>query len=75
MRLRLIVEDKASVDAWKQQQKPLLSTILEANPKFISKIPEKLRAKAMDYAPYVEEAADSTTAKSGSATATSASLR
>lgn len=75
MRLRLIVEDKASVDAWKQQQKPLLSTILEADPKFISKIPEKLRAKAMDYAPYVEEAADSTTATSGTATVTSASLR
>ncbi|MEZ4901397.1 MAG: hypothetical protein R2822_06360 [Spirosomataceae bacterium] len=53
MRLRLIVADKATVDAWKQQQKPLLSTILEAA-KFISKIPEKLRAKAMDYAPYVE---------------------
>ena len=74
MRLRLIVEDKASVDAWKQQQKPLLSTILEADPKFISKIPEKLRAKAMNYAPYVEET-DSTTATTGTAAATSASLR
>lgn len=74
MRLRLIVEDKASVDAWKQQQKPLLSTILEANPKFITKIPEKLRAKAMNYAPYVEEA-DSTTASTGSAAAASASMR
>lgn len=76
MRLRLIVEDKASADAWKQQQKPLLSTILEANPKFISKIPERLRAKAMDYAPYVEEEeADSTTTKSSSVAATTASLR
>jgi cytochrome c oxidase subunit 2 len=75
MKLRLIVEDKAAVDAWKQQQKPQLSLILESNPKFISKIPEKLRAKAMDYAPYVEEATDSTTAESGSAAATSASLR
>lgn len=74
MRLRLIVEDKASVDAWKQQQKPLLSTILEADPKFISKIPEKLRAKAMDYAPYVEEA-DSTTAATGSSAAATSSLR
>lgn len=74
MRLRLIVEDKASVDAWKQQQKPVLSTILEADPKFITKIPEKLRAKAMDYAPYVEES-DSTTATTGTAAATSASLR
>ncbi|RDB04048.1 cytochrome c oxidase subunit II [Runella aurantiaca] len=74
MRLRLIVEDKASVDAWKQQQKPLLSTILEADPKFISKIPEKLRAKAMDYAPYVEEV-DSTTAATGSAAAATSSLR
>ncbi|HAK79562.1 MAG TPA: cytochrome C oxidase subunit II [Runella sp.] len=74
MRLRLIVEDKASADAWKQQQKPLLSTILEANPKFISKIPERLRAKAMNYAPYVEEA-DSTTASTGSAAAAGASMR
>lgn len=74
MRLRLIVEDKASVDAWKQQQKPLLSTILEADPKFISKIPEKLRAKAMDYAPYVEET-DSTTAATGTGAAATSSLR
>ncbi len=74
MRLRLIVEDKAAVDAWKQQQKPLLSTILEADPKFISKIPEKLRAKAMDYAPYVEEV-DSTAAATGSGAAASSSLR
>ncbi|NBB18686.1 cytochrome c oxidase subunit II [Runella sp. CRIBMP] len=74
MRLRLIVEDKASVDAWKQQQKPVLSTILENDPKFISKIPEKLRAKAMDYAPYVEEV-DSTTAATGSAAAATSSLR
>jgi len=74
MRLRLIVEDKASLDAWKQQQKPLLSTILEADPKFMSKIPEKLRAKAANYAPYVEEA-DSTTASTGTAAAASASMR
>jgi cytochrome c oxidase subunit 2 len=71
MRMRIIVEDKAAVDAWKQQQKPVLMQILEANPKFLSKIPEKLRSKAMDYMPMVEEA-DSTTAATGSAVATGA---
>ena len=40
----------------------------------MSKIPEKLRAKAMNYAPYVEEA-DSTTASTGSVAAASASMR
>ena len=39
MRLRLIVEDKASLDAWKQQQKPLLSTIL--CPRFLKSCVQK----------------------------------
>jgi cytochrome c oxidase subunit 2 len=73
MRMKLVVEDKAAVDAWKQQQKPVLMTILEANPKFITKIPERLRAKAMDYMPMMES--DSTTAATGSAAAASASMR
>lgn len=74
MRMRLIVADKATVDAWKQQQKPLLSTILEADPQFIKKIPAKLQPKAMDYAPYVEEEEEAT-ATTGTATATMGSLR
>jgi cytochrome c oxidase subunit II len=75
MRLRLIVEDKASVDKWKAEQKSQLAVILGQSPDFISKIPENLRAKAMKYAP-VAPTADSTTVQSeGAATATSASLR
>ncbi|MFN4145043.1 MAG: cytochrome c oxidase subunit II [Runella sp.] len=72
MRMRLIVADKATVDAWKQQQKPVLASILETNPKFISKIPEALREKAINYMPYVEEEEQAST---GTATSTGASLR
>jgi cytochrome c oxidase subunit II len=74
MRLILVVEDQASYDRWKAQQKPLLSQILENDPKFISKIPENLRAKAMKYAP-APAAPDSTTAVEGTTAATSGSLK
>jgi cytochrome c oxidase subunit II len=73
MRMRLIVEDQASFDKWKAEQKPILATILENKPDFISNIPANLRTKAMKYAP--APAADSTTAQAGAAVGTSASLK
>jgi cytochrome c oxidase subunit II len=74
MRLKLVVESQAEYDRWKAQQKPLLATILENDPGFLTKIPENIRAKAMKYAP-APAVADSTTVDAGSAVATSASLR
>lgn len=73
MRMRLIVEDEASFNKWKASQKPVLASILESNPTFISQIPENLRSKAMKFAP--APVADSTTAQAGSAVAAGASLR
>ena len=60
MRLRLIVEDKASWQAWCKEQKPLLTT----TPELATRIPERLKARAAKYLPAdaTAEPADSTTA-------------
>lgn len=75
MRIRLIVEDEASWQAWCKQQKPLLST----TPELATRIPANLKAKAAKYLPADAAAApaDSSTAavvKNGEPLA-SASLR
>ncbi len=58
MRLRLIVEDEASWQAWCKEQKPLLSSY----PELASRIPTSLKAKASKYLPadVIETPADST---------------
>ncbi|WP_461100054.1 cytochrome c oxidase subunit II [Spirosoma luteolum] len=59
MRIRLIVEDEASWQAWCKSQKPLLNT----NPELASRIPANLKAKAAKYLPAEAAApADSATA-------------
>lgn len=60
MRIRLIVEDEASWQAWCKEQKPLLSS----TPDLAARIPEKLKAKAAKYLP-----ADAAAAPADSATA------
>lgn len=50
MKLRLIVEDEATYEKWKREQKPFLAM----NPDYIEKVPTNLKAKAMKYLP-VEE--------------------
>ena len=47
MRLRLIVEDEASWQAWCKEQKPLLSS----TPELAVRIPDNLKAKAAKYLP------------------------
>ncbi len=47
MRLRLIVEDEASWQAWCKDQKPLLSS----TPELAARIPDNLKAKAAKYLP------------------------
>lgn len=47
MRIRLIVEDEASWQAWCKEQKPLLSS----TPELAARIPENLKAKAAKYLP------------------------
>ena len=60
MRLRLIVEDEASWQAWCKEQKPLLSS----TPELAVRIPDNLKAKAAKYLPAENAAspADSSTA-------------
>ncbi|GAB3987082.1 cytochrome c oxidase subunit II [Spirosoma daeguense] len=60
MRIRLVVEDEASWQAWCKEQKPLLSAV----PELASRIPANLKAKAAKYLPTEESAtpADSVTA-------------
>ncbi|GAB3501200.1 cytochrome c oxidase subunit II [Spirosoma knui] len=60
MRIRLIVEDEASWQAWCKEQKPLLSS----TPELAARIPANLKAKAAKYLPVEETAApaDSATA-------------
>jgi cytochrome c oxidase subunit 2 len=53
MKLILVVDDEASYEKWKREQKPLLAT----NPLLIEKVPANLKAKAMKYLP-VEEGVD-----------------
>lgn len=60
MRIRLVVEDEASWQAWCKEQKPLLST----TPELASRIPANLKAKAAKYLP-----ADAAAVPSDSATA------
>jgi cytochrome c oxidase subunit 2 len=60
MRIRLIVEDEASWQAWCKQQKPLLSS----TPELAVRIPANLKAKAAKYLP-----ADAAAAPADSATA------
>jgi cytochrome c oxidase subunit II len=78
MRLRLIVEDEASFNKWKAAQKPVLATILENKPDFMSKIPQDLKAKAMKYMPAPAEpvvpVAKTKTVPTGSTIGASASL-
>ncbi|WP_020598552.1 cytochrome c oxidase subunit II [Spirosoma panaciterrae] len=75
MRIRLIVEDEASWQAWCKEQKPLLTS----TPELASRIPANLKAKAAKYlsAPETAAPADTTTAsivKNGE-TVASASVR
>lgn len=60
MRLRLIVEDEASWQAWCKEQKPLLSS----TPELAIRIPDNLKAKAAKYLPVgnTTQQADSLTA-------------
>ncbi|MBD2699674.1 cytochrome c oxidase subunit II [Spirosoma sp. BT702] len=60
MRIRLIIEDEASYQAWCKEQKPLLSAV----PELASRIPANLKSKAAKYLPAEETAApaDSVTA-------------
>ncbi|WP_138507260.1 cytochrome c oxidase subunit II [Spirosoma lacussanchae] len=60
MRIRLVVEDEASWQAWCKEQKPLLSS----TPELAARIPANLKAKAAKYLPADAPAApaDSTTA-------------
>ena len=60
MRLRLIVEDEASWQAWCKEQKPLLSS----TPTLAARIPANLKAKAAKYLPAegASAPADSSTA-------------
>lgn len=60
MRLRLIVEDEASWQAWCKEQKPLLSS----TPELAARIPANLKAKAAKYLPVdaASAPADTTTA-------------
>jgi cytochrome c oxidase subunit II len=57
MRLLLVVEEQAEYDKWKKEQK----TFLAENPKYLDKVPENLKAKAMKYLPSAQP--DTTTAK------------
>jgi cytochrome c oxidase subunit 2 len=52
MKLILVVDDEASYEKWKREQKPLLTTY----PSFIDKVPANLKAKAMKYLPIDETA-------------------
>ncbi|GAB3687835.1 cytochrome c oxidase subunit II [Spirosoma flavus] len=60
MRIRLIIEDEASWQAWCKEQKPLLSAV----PELAQRIPANLKSKAAKYLPTQETAApaDSVTA-------------
>jgi len=58
MRIRLIVEDEATWQAWCKEQKPLLS----ASPELASRIPANLKAKAAKYLDGAAAPSDSTTA-------------
>ena len=60
MRIRLIVEDEASWQAWCKEQKPLLT----ATPELATRIPAKLKAKAAKYLPAeaIPVSSDSSTA-------------
>lgn len=76
MRLRIIVEDEASWQAWCKEQKPLLSS----TPELAARIPANLKAKAAKYLPADGAAApaDSSTAstqQSGGISAVSATIR
>ena len=76
MRIRLIVEDEASWQAWCKEQKPLLSS----TPALATRIPSNLKAKAAKYLPADAAAApaDSSTAsvqKSGGLTAARTTIR
>ncbi|AUD03081.1 cytochrome c oxidase subunit II [Spirosoma pollinicola] len=76
MRIRLVVEDEASWQAWCKQQKPLLTS----SPELATRIPANLKAKAAKYLPSDATAApaDSSTAllpKTGGVTIASAKLR
>ncbi len=77
MRLRLIVEDEASWQAWCKEQKPLLSS----TPELAARIPANLKAKAAKYLPADHSAAapaDSSTAstqQSGGVSVASATIR
>lgn len=76
MRIRLIVEDEASWQAWCKEQKPLLTS----TPELASRIPANLKAKAAKYLPAdggASAPADSTTAsaqKSGGVSIASTAL-
>jgi cytochrome c oxidase subunit 2 len=61
MRIRLVVEDQASWEAWCREQKPLLTS----SPELAARIPANLKAKAAKYLPAdaTPAAADSSTAK------------
>ena len=66
MRLRLVVEDEVSWQAWCKEQKPLLSS----TPELASRIPNNLKAKAAKYLPVQSTettASDSSTASTQSA--------
>ncbi|MCX6213438.1 cytochrome c oxidase subunit II [Spirosoma sp.] len=60
MRIRLVVEDEATWEAWCKQQKPLLTS----TPELATRIPASLKAKAAKYLP-----ADATAAPADSSTA------
>lgn len=71
MRLRLIVEDEATWQAWCKEQKPLLSS----TPALAARIPDNLKAKAAKYLPAT--LADSSTAalKNGGTSKATVSIR
>jgi len=76
MRLRLVVEDEASWQAWCAEQKPLLTSY----PELATRIPMNLKAKAAKYLPadVVAAPADSATASvqtGGGVSVNSASIR
>lgn len=59
MKINMVVEEEADFNKWLAEQKPWFTQTIAANPDYLKKVPESLRAKAMKY---VESApADSTT--------------
>jgi cytochrome c oxidase subunit II len=69
MKLILVVEEQAEFDKWKKEQK----TFLAENPKYLDKVPENLKAKAMKYLPSAQP--DTTTAKAAGAVMKVAALK